>query len=126
MPEFGSTICEIEDDGFKPHVIRSVYKRDVKASMASFAGELTQKLSAKLVEIKPDLVLVLGDRAEMLAGAIAGTYLGIPVAHSMVGILAPRWTNLSDMLSLNLHTYTFQLRREVQNDLSRWVKSRGG
>ena len=32
-------------------------------------------------QARPDLVLVLGDRGEMLAAAIAAIHLGIPVAH---------------------------------------------
>jgi len=49
--------------------------------MANFVGKFIQLLTDKVKKIKPDIILLLGDRAEMLAGAIVGTYLTIPVAH---------------------------------------------
>ncbi|MGP8337880.1 MAG: UDP-N-acetylglucosamine 2-epimerase [Methanosarcinaceae archaeon] len=81
MPEFGMTINEIKKDGFKIHEIDATYEKDNKESMANFMGEFIQLLTKKVDEIKPDLILVLGDRGEMLAGAIVGAYLTIPVAH---------------------------------------------
>ena len=81
MPEFGRTINEIKKDGFKIHEIDATYKKDNKESMANFVGEFIQLLTKKVNEIKPDLILVLGDRGEMLAGAIVGACLAIPVAH---------------------------------------------
>jgi UDP-N-acetylglucosamine 2-epimerase len=63
------------------HVIEEVYEKDDRASMARFTGELIVKLTDKLKEINPDAILLLGDRGEMLAGAIVGTYLGIPIIH---------------------------------------------
>jgi len=81
MPEFGETISDIKRDGFKPYKILATYGRDTRDSMANFAGEFIQKVTSKIDNIKPNFIMVLGDRAEMLAGAIAGTYLGIPVAH---------------------------------------------
>ncbi|AKB29020.1 UDP-N-acetylglucosamine 2-epimerase [Methanosarcina siciliae C2J] len=81
MEEFGTTINEIRKDGLKYHTIESTYKKDEKGSMVEFIGVFLQKLSLKIKEINPDIILVLGDRGEMLAGAIAGVYLGIPVAH---------------------------------------------
>lgn len=81
MPEFGMTINEIKKDGFKIHEIDATYKKDNKESMANFVGEFIQLLTKKANEIKPNLILVLGDRGEMLAGAIVGAYLTIPVAH---------------------------------------------
>lgn len=81
MPQFGRTINEIRKDGFKIHLIKSVYENDDKESMARFIGEFILGLLAKIKDIKPDIILVLGDRAEMLAGAIVGAYLTIPVCH---------------------------------------------
>jgi UDP-hydrolysing UDP-N-acetyl-D-glucosamine 2-epimerase len=81
MPEFGTTMNEIKKDGFKIHEIEATYENDNKESMVSFVGKLIQLLTNKVEEIKPDIILLLGDRGEMLAGAIVGTYLTIPVAH---------------------------------------------
>jgi UDP-hydrolysing UDP-N-acetyl-D-glucosamine 2-epimerase len=49
--------------------------------MAEFVGNLIVYLTKKVREIRPDIILLLGDRGEMLAGAIVGNYTGIPVAH---------------------------------------------
>lgn len=81
MEEFGTTVNEIRKDEFTYHIIEATYKKDDRRSMVEFIGVLLQKLSLKIKEINPDIILVLGDRGEMLAGAIAGVYLGIPVAH---------------------------------------------
>lgn len=81
MEEFGTTVNEIRKDGFTYHTIEATYKKDDRGSMVEFIGVFLQKLSLKIKEINPDIILVLGDRGEMLAGAIAGVYLGIPVAH---------------------------------------------
>lgn len=81
MPEFGMTINEIEKDEFKIHVIDATYEKDDKESMATFIGKFIQLLTRKVSQIKPDIILILGDRGEMLAGAIVGAYLTITVAH---------------------------------------------
>jgi len=53
--------------------------------MALFVGDFIQKLTSKIKEISPDMILLLGDRGEMLGAAIVSTYLGIPIAHSHGG-----------------------------------------
>jgi UDP-hydrolysing UDP-N-acetyl-D-glucosamine 2-epimerase len=63
------------------HVIDAVYEKDSKESMAAFTGDCIARLSRKVSEIRPDFILLLGDRGEMLAGAVAGAYMSIPVAH---------------------------------------------
>ena len=79
MEEFGNTISQIKF----PEVIKIDlhYERDEKESMAKFLGNLTVKLTDVVSKIKPDIILIIGDRPEMLAAAIVGTYLSIPVAH---------------------------------------------
>tara|TARA_Y100000310_G_C20696501_1_gene826096 strand:+ start:1284 stop:2393 length:1110 start_codon:yes stop_codon:yes gene_type:complete len=81
MPEFGKTINEIKKDNFRTYEIREVYRRDSKESMADFIGKFITSLTKKIKKIKPDIILLLGDRAEMLVGAVVGTYLTIPVAQ---------------------------------------------
>ncbi|MCK5044570.1 UDP-N-acetylglucosamine 2-epimerase (hydrolyzing) [Candidatus Parcubacteria bacterium] len=88
MPEFGETIKEIEKDGFKIHQIDAVYKDDSRESSSCFIGRFIQLLSERIKKIKPDMILVLGDRAEMLGGAIVGAYSGIPVVHIHGGDLS--------------------------------------
>lgn len=81
MPEFGNTINEIRQDGFSCHRVEVTYTEDTKESMALFIGGFIQHFVQLVQEIHPDIILILGDRGEMLGAAIVGAYLGIPVAH---------------------------------------------
>lgn len=81
MDEFGHTIDEIQSDGYSFHTGDVRYEDDTQAAMAIFIGRFIEKLTPVISEIKPDIILLLGDRGEMLAGAIVGAYLSIPVAH---------------------------------------------
>lgn len=81
MEEFGMTINNIENDGFKFHKINAKFEEDSKLSMVKFIGEFIKSLSELIIEINPNIILLLGDRGEMLGGAIVGAYLSIPTAH---------------------------------------------
>ena len=81
MPEYGYTIKEIEADGFNTYRLEAGFDEDDRFSMANYVGVLTQRLSRNFQREAPDLILLLGDRGEMLAGATVGTYMGIPCAH---------------------------------------------
>ena len=80
MDEFGQTISEV-DKQFKVEIIEAVYKKDNRESMARFLGKCTQGVVKVLIKNEPDLVMVLGDRAEQLAMAQAAAYLNIPLVH---------------------------------------------
>jgi UDP-N-acetylglucosamine 2-epimerase (non-hydrolysing)/GDP/UDP-N,N'-diacetylbacillosamine 2-epimerase (hydrolysing) len=81
-PEFGSTVREIERDGFAiAATVPSLRPEDTGAGMLrSFARFLTNLIDI-LEDVRPTLLLLLGDRWEMLAGAMGGSYMNIPVAH---------------------------------------------
>jgi GDP/UDP-N,N'-diacetylbacillosamine 2-epimerase (hydrolysing) len=49
--------------------------------MAKNIGRMLIGFTTALESIRPDVVLVLGDRGEMLAGALAAIHLNIPVVH---------------------------------------------
>jgi UDP-hydrolysing UDP-N-acetyl-D-glucosamine 2-epimerase len=81
LPEFGKTINEVKSIFPQVKIINATYEEDSRLSMAKFLGQSTTQLSESLNESKPDLVLVLGDRAEQLAMAQTAAYLAIPVIH---------------------------------------------
>jgi len=49
--------------------------------MARGIGQMVVALTEVLEREHPDLMLLVGDRGEMLAGAIAALHLGIPNVH---------------------------------------------
>lgn len=81
MREFGSSHRDIEAKGFDFHKIDSVFENDSKYAVTQFISNFVDKFSNYLGKNKTDIILVLGDRPEMLAASIVGTYLSIPVAH---------------------------------------------
>lgn len=82
-PKYGNTYLEIEKDGFtidKKIPILEEGKDDAKATVHSMARALAGFADA-YDELNPDLVVVLGDRYEILAAATAALIERIPIAH---------------------------------------------
>lgn len=80
--QFGYTVKDIEKDGFKIDAkIPISLSKDSVDAMAKSIGELLTKIVGVLRRIKPDIILIFGDRAEILAVAVAGVYMNIPIAH---------------------------------------------
>jgi len=80
--EFGYTVKEIEEDGFKIEAkIAVLHSGDTGAAMSKSIGKCMVRTANALEKIKPDVLLILGDRSEMLLGAVSATYMGIPIAH---------------------------------------------
>ncbi len=81
-PEFGMTVNEIEKDGF--HIedrFETILASDTGAAMGKSIGLSIINMAQSFERIKPDVLLILGDRGEMLAGAIVASHMNIPVAH---------------------------------------------
>lgn len=80
--EFGRTVKEIENDGFKiDEKVKILHEKDTGAAMAKSVGKCIIEMTKVLNRINPDFLVLLGDRAEMLAGAVAACYSIIPIAH---------------------------------------------
>lgn len=80
--EFGHTIDEIIEDGFNVNAkVEMNPVKDSSFSMAHSVGKGIIGMSNAYEEIKPDIVLVLGDRIEAFAGGIAAALMNIPLAH---------------------------------------------
>ena len=81
-PGFGSTIQEIERDGFEiAERIECLLSSDTDVGMAKTIGVATLSLADILGRMRPDLLLLIADRYEMLAPASVALALRIPIAH---------------------------------------------
>jgi len=82
MREFGYTLREIEKDGFSIYEKVDIsYKEDTGEAMAHSVGMGVIKFAQVFGRLNPDIVILLGDRGEMLSAAVSANYLNIPVAH---------------------------------------------
>ena len=82
MPEFGNTYLQIEEDGFKIDAkIEDGLKGDGALSITKAIGKSTIGFAETYHNLKPKLLVVLGDRSEILAAVIAAVIANIPVAH---------------------------------------------
>jgi GDP/UDP-N,N'-diacetylbacillosamine 2-epimerase (hydrolysing) len=81
-PEFGRTYREIEQDGFR--IVRKVEmltSSDTPVGIAKSMGLGLIGFADAFNELKPDLIVVLGDRFEIFAAVASALVARIPVAH---------------------------------------------
>jgi len=88
LSEFGISVNEIEKEGFRvDEKVYMTYDGYNAETMAKSLGSLMMELPSVLRRVKPDVLVLAGDRGEQLVGAIAGLHLGIAVAHIQAGEL---------------------------------------
>ena len=81
-PEFGNTIREIERDGLQVAArVECLLSSDTDVGMAKTIGVATLSLADCLGQMRPDLLLLIADRYELLAPASVALALRIPIAH---------------------------------------------
>lgn len=81
-PEFGHTVHEIERDGFNvDDRVECLLSSDTDVGMAKAIGVATLGLADVLGRLRPDLLLLIADRFELLAPASVAVALRIPIAH---------------------------------------------
>lgn len=82
IKRFGSTYREILEDGFK---ITARVKMDLRSdrdeAIAGSVGVGVKRFGKVFNKLKPDVVVILGDRFEMLAAASAALICRVPIAH---------------------------------------------
>lgn len=81
-PEFGSTYQQIEKDGFFIHKkIETLLSSDSAVGVSKSMALGMAGFADAFEELKPDLIVVLGDRFEIFAAVSAAMIARIPVAH---------------------------------------------
>jgi UDP-hydrolysing UDP-N-acetyl-D-glucosamine 2-epimerase len=80
--EFGMTVYAIEADGFQiAKRVEMLISSDSESAVVKSMGISLISFADTLQEIKPDIVVLLGDRFEIVPVAIASSVLSIPLAH---------------------------------------------
>lgn len=81
-PEFGLTYKEIEKDGFRiDKKVEMLLSSDTANATTKSVGLATIGFADAYEDLRPDLIVVLGDRYEILAAVTAALFYRIPVAH---------------------------------------------
>ena len=89
LKEYGNTYQEINKSGLKVSGrVEVELSGDSGSQMSTALGAQIIGFTKILESNKPDIVLLLGDRGEMLAGAITALHLNIPIVHIHGGELS--------------------------------------
>lgn len=81
-PEFGLTVQAIEADGFDvSERVEILLSSDTPQGICKSMGLGLIGFAQAYARVQPDVLLVLGDRFEMHAGALAALPFKIPIAH---------------------------------------------
>src|SRR2546422_10407433 len=90
-PQHGATHRAVRADGFRPAAeIRVVPQGDSDRAIARSIGRATVAVADAFARLRPDLVVVLGDRYELLAVGAAATVFPLPIAHLHGGAAGQR------------------------------------
>ena len=86
VKKYGNMEKILNDDGFQVEErIQMLVEGDVPGVMVKTAALGMLGLSDAFDRMKPDYVVVIGDRYEVIAPTITAAYMNIPVAHTMGG-----------------------------------------
>lgn len=81
-PEFGYTLNEITDVGFVvDKKVECLLSSDTSVGVSKTIALAVSGFADALESLQPDLVVVLGDRTEILGAVIAAAMANIPIAH---------------------------------------------
>lgn len=86
LENFKNSLIEIYKDNFGMLIKTPISSEiDTLSNMPIFIGKAIIEISKIIEKVKPDIILLQGDRGEMLACAIAGAHMNIPIVHMSGG-----------------------------------------
>jgi UDP-hydrolysing UDP-N-acetyl-D-glucosamine 2-epimerase len=132
-PEFGATLREITKDGFAISAkIECLLSSDSDVGMAKTIGVAALSLADTLGALRPDILLLIADRYEMLAPASVALALRIPVAHIEGGEISEGAIDdavrnaLTKMSHIHFTSTETARRRIIAMDEEEWRVHRAG
>jgi UDP-hydrolysing UDP-N-acetyl-D-glucosamine 2-epimerase len=86
LDRYGTVATLIEKDGFKPAArVHMLIEGETPGTMAKSTGLGLLELPTIFDQLRPDVVLTVGDRFETMATTLAAAYMNITIAHTMGG-----------------------------------------
>ena len=81
-PEFGLTFQRIKDDGFKINKkVECLLSSDTPSAVAKSVGIACISFADAYMDLNPDLIILMGDRYEILAASQVALFMKIRIAH---------------------------------------------
>ena len=77
---YGYTIKEIEKDNYYIDAKIKIHGKDLE-NYPNIVSKGINEIASEILKLKPDLVLLLGDRYEIFAAAVGAFFLQVPIAH---------------------------------------------
>ena len=86
LDRYGSVADQIKQDGFESDAeVFMLIEGETPTTMAKSTGVGLMELPTVFDNLKPDIVLTVGDRFETMATTLAAAYMNLPIAHTMGG-----------------------------------------
>ncbi len=86
LDRYGAVVSLIERDGFRPAAkVHMLIEGETPETMAKSTGLGLLELPTLFGQLRPDVVLTVGDRFETMATTLAAAYMNLPIAHTMGG-----------------------------------------
>jgi len=86
LSTYGNVQDLISKDGFEPdYVFHNLLEGESPATMAKSTGLGLMDASMIFENLQPDMVVVIGDRFEMMSVTLAAAYMNILIVHTMGG-----------------------------------------
>jgi UDP-hydrolysing UDP-N-acetyl-D-glucosamine 2-epimerase len=86
LDRFGKVEDLIRKDGFKPdYIFHNLVEGENPATMAKSTGLGLMDASMIFNNLNPDMLVVVGDRFEMMSVTLAAAYMNIRIVHTMGG-----------------------------------------
>ena len=86
LDRYGSVADQIKEDGFESDAeVFMLIEGETPTTMAKSTGVGLMELPTVFDNLKPDIILTVGDRFETMATTLAAAYMNLPIAHTMGG-----------------------------------------
>lgn len=86
LDRYGAVVDLMRREGFAPDAyVYMLLEGETPTTMAKSTGLGLLELPTVFDQLRPDIVLTVGDRFETMSTALAATYMNIPLAHTMGG-----------------------------------------
>ena len=121
LKRYGKALDDLESDGWEiSKRIDCTLLNDSHEAMAKTVGISIIEHASFFADIKPDIILIVGDRFDMLAPVVASSLMNIPIAHIQGGELSGTIDNVIRDVFTNFSTLHFVATEKSANSLKRF------